>query len=67
MKELGSTTCYTKVCGGQDNLDHVSQCFGYTSKSQRAGASNQNIANYLFELNKERNILLGVDLQLSQC
>ena len=54
-KELGSTMCYVKVCGGEDSLDHVSTCFGYQSRPPGAGSSEQEIADYLVELNKERN------------
>ena len=55
IKEYGSTMCYVKVCGGNDNLKHVKECFGYDSKPPRAGASEKEMANYLVELNKERN------------
>ena len=55
IKEHGSTMCYVKVCGGNDNLKHVKECFGYESKPPKAGASEKEMANYLVELNKERN------------
>ena len=55
LKDLGSTMCYVKVCGGEDSLDHVSTCFGYESKPPGAGATDREIADYLVELNKERN------------
>ena len=54
LAERGSTDCYVGVCGGQDTLDHVSQCFGYQTKPPGPGAPEQEIANYLVELNKER-------------
>ena len=55
MKERGSTDCYIGVCGGQDTLDHVSQCFGYSTKAPKEGSSEQEIVDYLVELSKERN------------
>ena len=54
-KDLGATMCYVKVCGGEDSLDHVSQCYGYETRPPGAGAGEKEIAEYLVELNKERN------------
>ena len=53
LKTHGSTDCLIKVCGGQDDLDHVSQCFGYTARPGYDG-SEKSQAEYLVELHKER-------------
>ena len=53
LKTYGSTDCLIKVCGGQDDLDHVSQCFGYTARPGYDG-SEKSQAEYLVELHKER-------------
>ena len=45
--------CYVKVCCGEDSLNHVSQCFGYSVRPPPAGASEKMVAEYLVELNKE--------------
>ena len=55
VKEMGSTMCFVKVCGGEDSLEHVGQCFGYKARPPPAGASERMVADYLVELNKERN------------
>ena len=55
IRTLGSTMCFVKVCGGEDDLDHMSQCFGYSTRPPAQGASEGEIANYLVELSKERN------------
>ena len=50
--KYGSTECFTRVCGGQDDLDHVSQCPGYTARLK--GPSEKEQAEYLRELHVER-------------
>ena len=47
--------CYVKVCGGEDSLDRVSQCFGYKTRPPDHGATDKEIADYLVNLNRERN------------
>ena len=53
MKKLGSTHCYVGVCGGEDSLEHVSQCFGYSAVPSGDGSEKAQ-AEYLVELNRER-------------
>ena len=53
MKKWGSTHCYTKVCGGEDSLEHVSQCFGYQTTPSGVPTEEAQ-AEYLVALNKER-------------
>ena len=45
--------CYVGVCGGEDSLEHVSQCFGYTTVPSGDGSERAQV-EYLVELNKER-------------
>ena len=52
-KKLGSTECLVRVCGGEDNIEHVSQCFGYSARPTGDG-SEQSQADYLLALHKER-------------
>ena len=53
IKKLGSTHCFVGVCGGEDTLDHVSQCFGYKSTLREDGSERSQV-DYLIELNEER-------------
>ena len=53
MKKRGSTHCYIEVCGGEDSLEHVSQCFGYSTVPSGDGSEKAQ-AEYLVDLNKER-------------
>ena len=53
LKNLGSTHCFVGVCGGEDSLDHVSQCFGYDSTPSGDGSERGQVA-YLVALNRER-------------
>ena len=53
LRSLGSTECLVRVCGGEDTLDHVSQCFGYTTRYTGDG-SEKSQAEFLVELHKER-------------
>ena len=53
IKKLGSTHCFVGVCGGEDTLDHVSQCFGYKSTLKEDGSERSQV-DYLVELNEER-------------
>ena len=53
IRKLGSTECLTRVCGGEDDLDHVQECFGYEARPSSEG-SEQAMADYLYELHKER-------------
>ena len=52
LKNLGSTECLVRVCGGEDTLEHVSECFGY--QARLGGQSEADHASYLRELHKER-------------
>ena len=53
LRSLGSTECLVRVCGGEDTLDHVSQCFGYNTRYTGDG-SEKSQAEFLVELHKER-------------
>ena len=53
MARYGGTHCLVKVCGGDDEIDHITKCFGYTAKCPMGGNTKQ-LAQYLVELNKER-------------
>ena len=48
-----SRCAVVRVCGGEDTLEHVSQCFGYSARPKGDG-SEKSQAEYLIELNKER-------------
>ena len=61
IKKLGSTRCYVGVCGGEDELEHVSQCFGYSS-TPSGDHSELGQAQYLVELNAERIKNFGTSL-----
>ena len=60
VSKLGSTECLVRVCGGEDDLDHISQCFGYESRLE--GPSEQDQATYLRNLHKERTKKFGKPL-----
>ena len=53
IKKLGSTRCFVGVCGGEDTLDHVSQCFGYQATPSGDGSERSQV-EYLLALNEER-------------
>ena len=53
LKKLGSTECLVRVCGGEDDLNHISECFGYSTKPEGDGGEKSQ-AEYLVRLNKER-------------
>ena len=61
IKKLGSTHCYIGVCGGEDSLEHVSQCFGYSAVPSGDGSERSQV-EYLVELNKERMKRFGTAL-----
>ena len=54
ISKWGSTHCFVQVCGGEDSLEHVSQCFGYESTFNKKDSSEQAQAEYLVALNRER-------------
>ena len=54
IKKYGTTGCLIQVCGGEDNLEHVSQCFGYQARPNQWDGSNKSTAEYLLELHKEQ-------------
>ena len=61
VKKLGSTHCYVGTCGGDDSLDHVSQCFGYSAVPSLDGSKRSQV-EYLVELNRERMKRFGTAL-----
>ena len=61
IRKLGSTRCYVGVCGGEDELEHVSQCFGYLSNPS-GDHSEKGQAHYLVQLNAERIAKFGTSL-----
>ena len=61
MKLYGGVQCHVKVCGGKDEISHIMECFGYTTKLKGDG-SEEALADYLFELHKERVKKFGVSL-----
>ena len=51
----GGNQCLVGVCGGLDNLDHVAECEGYTSRPDGQGSGDPKaVVNYLIRLNAER-------------
>ena len=36
VAKFGSTECWVQVCGGNDDLDHVIECFGYYKREPAA-------------------------------
>ena len=57
----GGLQCHVKVCGGLDDIDHIQECFGYTTRLKGNG-SEEAMADYLLELHKERVAKFGVPL-----
>ena len=53
MSRYGGTHCLVKVCGGEDEIDHITKCFGYSSVCPTGGNTKQ-LAEYLVALNTER-------------
>ena len=41
-----------QVCGGRDEISHIQECFGYSSRLRDDG-SEEAMADYLLELHKE--------------
>ena len=60
ISKYGSTECLVRVCGGEDTLNHISECFGYDAKPR--GSSEQDLASYLRDLNRERTQKYGKPL-----
>ena len=58
----GGTHCLVKVCCEEDTLQHVAECFGYTTRYDSRSGSLKQMAEYLTELNKERTQKFGVPL-----
>ena len=50
---FGGTHCLVKVCRGEDEIDHITKCFGYSAKCPNGGNTKQ-LAQYLVELNRKR-------------
>ena len=53
MSRYGGTHCLVKVCGGEDEIDHITKCFGYSTQCPKGGNTKQ-LAEYLVALNRER-------------
>ena len=61
MKLYGGLHCHVKVCGGLDEMSHIQNCFGYSSRLKGDG-NEEAMAEYLLELHKERVKKFGISL-----